>query len=174
MFRTSNVNLRAYYAGLILRYPPKKPAILFNERFMAARHQKWCDEIYVVYILVCFLVCNGISKDDVGVARGAVFQKIRPGVGFKTGDFVKEKLGGYRKTTLGWGQLPGVDGGSTLVSAYRLQSIRRVLAIASAKCNLACWQLDHNTAFFMPMSRRKCALRRHPDSKRSTKTEFQW
>ena len=28
------------------------------------------------------------------VAKGTVFQEIRAGVGFKTGDFVKEKLGG--------------------------------------------------------------------------------
>ena len=30
----------------------------------------------------------------VGVAKGTVFQEIRPWTGFKTGDFVKEKLGG--------------------------------------------------------------------------------
>ena len=29
-----------------------------------------------------------------GLARGTVFQEVRPGAGFKTGDFVKEKLGG--------------------------------------------------------------------------------
>ena len=29
-----------------------------------------------------------------GGARGAVFQEILPGVGFETGDFVKETLGG--------------------------------------------------------------------------------
>ena len=34
------------------------------------------------------------SNDDVGVARGTAFQELRPGAGFKTGDFVKEKLGG--------------------------------------------------------------------------------
>ena len=34
------------------------------------------------------------------MARGTVFQELRPGAGFKTGDFVKEKLeGGYRRTT---------------------------------------------------------------------------
>ena len=42
-------------------------------------------------ILKQFLVCKGLSGDDVGVARGTVFQKIRPGAGFKTGDFVEEK-----------------------------------------------------------------------------------
>ena len=40
-----------------------------------------------------FLVCKGPSNDDVGVARGIVFQEIRPGAGFKTSDFVEEKLG---------------------------------------------------------------------------------
>ena len=31
--------------------------------------------------------------DDVGVSRDIVFQEIRPGAGFETGDFVTEKLG---------------------------------------------------------------------------------
>ena len=41
-----------------------------------------------------FLVCNGLSNNEVGVARGTVYQEIRPGAGFKTGHFVEEKLGG--------------------------------------------------------------------------------
>ena len=41
-----------------------------------------------------FFVCEGRSNDDVGVATGTVFQELRPGAGFKTGDFVKAKLGG--------------------------------------------------------------------------------
>ena len=40
------------------------------------------------------MFCRGLSKDDIGVARGTVFKEIWLGVGFKTGDFVKEKLGG--------------------------------------------------------------------------------
>ena len=41
-----------------------------------------------------FSCLQGLSNDDVGVGKVPVFQ------GFKTGDFVKEKLGwgGYRKT----------------------------------------------------------------------------
>ena len=39
-------------------------------------------------------VCKELSNDEVGGARGTVFQEIRPGADFKTGDFVKEKLGG--------------------------------------------------------------------------------
>ena len=46
-----------------------------------------------------FLVCRGPSIDDVGVLRDIVFQEIRPGAGFETGDFGKEKIGGYRRTT---------------------------------------------------------------------------
>ena len=44
----------------------------------------------------CSLAINSerLWNDGVGVARGTVLQEIRPGAGFKTGDFVKEKLGG--------------------------------------------------------------------------------
>ena len=46
-------------------------------------------------ILMYFLGCKGLSNDGVvGVARGTVFQEIRPGASFKTGDLVREKLGG--------------------------------------------------------------------------------
>ena len=52
---------------------------------------------------------KGLSNDDIGGARGTLFQETRPGAGFKTGDFVKEKWGGYRRTTRGyertWGDL---------------------------------------------------------------------
>ena len=41
-----------------------------------------------------FLVCKGLSNDDVGLARDTAFQEIRPEAGFKTGDFFKEKLAG--------------------------------------------------------------------------------
>ena len=52
-------------------------------------------------ILTYFLVCEGLSTDDVGVEKDTVFQKIRLWAGFKTGDFVQEKLGGggYRGMT---------------------------------------------------------------------------
>ena len=43
---------------------------------------------------------KGLSNDDVGGTRGTAFQEIRPGAGFETGDFVKEKLGGDRRTSL--------------------------------------------------------------------------
>ena len=58
---------------------------------MAARHEEGRPE---THISMDFLVCDGISNDDVGVAKGTVFQALRPGAGFKTGDFVEEKFGG--------------------------------------------------------------------------------
>ena len=39
-----------------------------------------------------FLDCNGLSNNDVEVARGTVFRNIRPGAVSKTGDFVRETL----------------------------------------------------------------------------------
>ena len=63
--------------------PPKQPAILFNERFMGARHEKGCYEISSSHI---FHACKGLSNDDVGAARGNVFQKIRPGSGGATAE----------------------------------------------------------------------------------------
>ena len=41
-----------------------------------------------------FLFCTWLSNDDVGVSMDTVFQEVRPEAGFKTGDFVEEKLGG--------------------------------------------------------------------------------
>ena len=40
------------------------------------------------------VVCGGPPNNDVGLARGTVYHDIRPASGFKTGDFVEEKLGG--------------------------------------------------------------------------------
>ena len=70
---------------------PSRNGDFFNEHFMAARHEEGC---YEKSILTYFHVCIGLSSDVVGAAKGTVFQEIRPGAGFKTGDFVKEKLGG--------------------------------------------------------------------------------
>ena len=58
---------------------------------MATGHEERC---YAKNVFTYFAVCEGRSNDDVGVARGTVFQKLQPGAGFKTGDFIKEKLGG--------------------------------------------------------------------------------
>ena len=51
-----------------------------------------------------------------------------------------------RVVVLGWGQVSGVDFGSTFGPVCRLQSICMVLAIA-AEFDFECWQLDYNTAF---------------------------
>ena len=59
---------------------------------MAARHEEACYEKKHPHTFSC--LPEGLSNHDVGVARGIVFQETRPGAGFKTGDFVKEKLGG--------------------------------------------------------------------------------
>ena len=45
-------------------------------------------------VFIYFLMRQGLSIDDVGVSRDTVFQEIRPGTGFETGDFAKEKSGG--------------------------------------------------------------------------------
>ena len=72
--------------------PPPKPAIFFNERFIMRLidTRKGTNETKVS---ICFLVCKDLSIDVVGVSRDTVFQEVRPGAGFETGDFVKEKLG---------------------------------------------------------------------------------
>lgn len=49
-------------------------------------------------------------------------------------------------TTVGWGQLPGVDCGSAFSPISGLQSTHRVLAVA-AEYYLECWHIDYNTAF---------------------------
>ena len=45
--------------------PPPKTAIFFNERFMAARRE---EGYWEKNILNVFLVCKGLSDDDVGAA----------------------------------------------------------------------------------------------------------
>ena len=68
---------------------------------MAARHEEgfFCEK----HVSIFFLVRKGLlllSNDDVGVATGTVFQEVRPGGGFETGDFVERKVGeGYRSKT---------------------------------------------------------------------------
>ena len=41
-----------------------------------------------------FFSREGLSTDDVGVARGSVFREIHPWVGFKPDDIVQTSLGG--------------------------------------------------------------------------------
>ena len=58
---------------------------------MAARQEE--EGRYETQLFVYFLACKGLSHDDVGVARGTVFQETRLGAGFENVDFVEEKLG---------------------------------------------------------------------------------
>ena len=76
----------------------KKSAILFNERFMAARFVEGCFEILKLSLRKFFFFVEDYRNDDVGVGKGHSFSgDTRPGAGFKSGDFVKEKLGGYHR-----------------------------------------------------------------------------
>ena len=54
---------------------------------MAAPHDK---RLYDKTVVTHLLVCEGLSNDDFGVARGFLFQEIWPGAGIKPGDFVNE------------------------------------------------------------------------------------
>ena len=54
--------------------------------------------------------------DDVGVASSTVFQKIRAGAGFKTGDFATEKI---------WGGLPCRPRGDILYSSSSSHPLNR-------------------------------------------------
>ena len=47
-----------------------------------------------IYLHIFPRFAKGLSNDDDWVAKGTVFQELRMGAGFKTGEFVKEKLGG--------------------------------------------------------------------------------
>ena len=76
---------------------PPKPAIFSNEGIIhgCSAQGRILLSKKKVSIIICFLVVGkGLPIDDVGVSRTIAFQEIRPGAGFKTGDFVKGKLGG--------------------------------------------------------------------------------
>ena len=88
------------YVGLDWFYdsfPPKNQRLsLTNVSWLLDPHEEGC---YYENVLWCFLVCKerAIERCTSGwQGRGTVFEEIRPGAGFKTGDFVKEKLGGLQ------------------------------------------------------------------------------
>ena len=58
---------------------------------MAARHEEGLYMKNTIFIF--FFACKGLSNDEIGGARGTVFQEIRWRAGFETGDFVKQMLG---------------------------------------------------------------------------------
>ena len=105
--------------------PPQKPAIFFNEPFLSLL----LDTRKVLHekdILTYFRFCEGLSTDDVGVEKDTVFQKIRLWAGFKTGDFVREKLGGG----LPWNDSSKSDerlGRGALISFWNCYSRRPIL-----------------------------------------------
>ena len=74
------------------------------------------------YIHVFFGVYRGLSIHGVGVSRDTVFQEIRLGAGFETGDFVKEKSrGGYDTVErLGGGTLFFTTGSELLARTSRV------------------------------------------------------
>ena len=91
-----------YIANILLRIdctiaPPPKPAVFFNKRFRA-RKGTFEKQKKIHLPFSCVQRSNkGLSIGDVGVSSDtAVFQELRPGAGFETGD-----EGGYRgRTTL--------------------------------------------------------------------------
>ena len=88
--------------------PPKKPAIFFNERFMAARHKERMQlKTNYPYVFLCAKAYRSMTSGR--VSRDTVFQEIRPGAGFETGDFVKKSWGCYRRTNLLHSCTPFVD-----------------------------------------------------------------
>ena len=69
--------------------------MFFNESFTAAaRHEERCCEKENIFMY--FLGCKGLWNDDIERWQGgtAFQEEIRPCAGFKTGDFVKIKVGG--------------------------------------------------------------------------------
>ena len=59
-------------------------------------HERKCA-MKIMFSHVFLFTNDFLSIDDVGVARGSVFQEIRPGAGFETGAIsVKKSWVGYR------------------------------------------------------------------------------
>ena len=71
-----------------LASPPLKPRFSFtNVLWLLDTRKDTLENKVSIYLLVC----KGLSIGDVGVSRVTETQEIRPGAGFETGDFVKEK-----------------------------------------------------------------------------------
>ena len=70
--------------------PSNQRCSLTNDSWLLGTRTDTTENGVSTYIFVR----KGQSIDDVRVSRDTVFQEIRPGVGFETSDFVKEKLGG--------------------------------------------------------------------------------
>ena len=71
--------------------PPAKTSDFLLRTF---HHRSWLldarkdDVVYMGNIIfIYFLVCKGLSNDDVEVARGTALQEVRPGAGFQNRRF---------------------------------------------------------------------------------------
>ena len=67
-----------------MAFPPENQRFYLTDLSWLLDTRKDAMKKICSYIL---FVCKGLSNDDVGVTRGTVFQKIRPGAVFKTSDF---------------------------------------------------------------------------------------
>ena len=63
---------------------------------MAAGHKDRCCIKKRLFCSLFLFAEDYRTMRDIWVARGTVFRQVRPGDGFKTGDFVHEKLGELR------------------------------------------------------------------------------
>ena len=61
---------------------------------MASRREEGCYDHNIFKSCIVWKELLLLSNYDVGVARGTILQEIRPGTGFKNGDFVQENKGG--------------------------------------------------------------------------------
>ena len=76
---------------LVQRFPPQSQRFSLPNVLWLLDTRK--GAITKILHIFCCLQMTTVSKDDAGVTRGTVFQEVRPGAGFKNGDFVTEKLG---------------------------------------------------------------------------------
>ena len=82
---------------MILREPPPKTAIFFNERFMAARHKEGC---YLRNASVHFFVGKTLPNNDVEVGQGiAHLRRYGRELVSKPAISLKKCWGGYRSKT---------------------------------------------------------------------------
>ena len=92
--RFSPTRTRLLLYLILTTIAPPQTSDFFNERFMAARNEEGCyGQKKSLQILPC-LQKDFRTKINIEVEMGTVFGEIRPGAGFRTGDFVEEKLGG--------------------------------------------------------------------------------
>ena len=92
------------YGRLVLREPPPKPVVFFNERFTTARHEEWCENVTFIYLLVC----KGLSNDDRRDGKGHRNSRDTVGSWSQNPRFHQRNVGGATVERLGSGR--GEDG----------------------------------------------------------------